>query len=153
LKSPVRAGFYLFRGFDSLPAFSIRFSGDNLVRNRTDYLPKLQPWSPATFAAAIAAVALAATLQEIVASFGVTPYFAGFIPAILVVSLIGGVPAGIFAAALTVPLVWWAFMPPHFEFNPLTAEDYDSFSTFVLVCSLVICFSHLYREARVLMRK
>jgi len=44
-------------------------------------------------------------------------------------------------------------MPPHFEFNPLTADDYDSFATFVLVSALMICFSHLYREARVLMRK
>jgi K+-sensing histidine kinase KdpD len=123
------------------------------MRYRTGYLPRLQPWSPATFAAAAAAVVFAATLQEIVVTFGLRPYFAGFIPAILVVSLVGGAPAGIFAALLTVPVVWWAFMPPHFEFNPLTAEDYDSFATFVLVSTLVICFSHLYREARVLMRK
>jgi K+-sensing histidine kinase KdpD len=123
------------------------------MRDRTDYLPRLRPWSPATFAAAIAAVVFAATLQEIVATFGITPYFAGFVPAILVVSLLGGAPAGTFAALLSIPVVWWAFMPPHFEFNPLTADDYDSFATFVLVSSLVICFSHLYREARALMRK
>ncbi len=123
------------------------------MRNRSDYLPRLQPWSPATFVAAVAAVLFAATLQEIVATFGITPYFAGFVPAILVVSLLGGAPAGIFAALLAIPTVWWAFMPPHFEFNPLSAADYDSFATFVLVSSLVICFSHLYREARVLMRK
>jgi K+-sensing histidine kinase KdpD len=98
-------------------------------------------------------VVFAATLQEIVATFGITPYFAGFIPAILVVSLLGGAPAGTFAAMLSIPIVWWVFMPPYFEFNPLTSADYDSFATFVLVSSLVICFSHLYREARVLMRK
>ena len=123
------------------------------MRNRPDYLPRLQPWSLSTFAAAAAAVLLAATLQEIVASFGTTPYFAGFIPAILVVSLLGGAPAGTFAALLTIPVVWWAFMPPHFEFNPLTAADYDSFATFVLVSSLVICFAHLVREALGLIRK
>jgi K+-sensing histidine kinase KdpD len=123
------------------------------MRNRTDYLPRLQPWSLSAFAAATAAVVFAATMQEIIASFGTTPYFAGFIPAILVVSLLGGAPAGIFAALLAIPTVWWAFMPPHFEFNPLTAADYDSFATFVLVSSLAICFSHLCREARALMRK
>ena len=123
------------------------------MRHRTEYLLRLQPWSLATFAAAIAAVVFAATLQEIAATFGITPYFAGFIPAILVVSLVGGAPAGTFAALLSIPVVWWAFMPPHFEFNPLTADDYDSFATFVLVSSLVICFSHLCREARVLMQK
>jgi K+-sensing histidine kinase KdpD len=123
------------------------------MHNRSDYLPRLQPWSVSTFAAAAAAVLLAATLQEIAASFGITPYFAGFIPAILVVSLLGGAPAGIFAVLLAIPTVWWAFMPPHFEFNPLTSADYDSFATFLLISSLVICFSHLCREARVLMRK
>jgi K+-sensing histidine kinase KdpD len=123
------------------------------MRYRTGYLPRLQPWSPAAFAAAAAAVVFAATLQEIVATFGITPYFAGFIPAILIVSLVGGMPAGVFAMLLSIPVVWWAFMPPHFEFNPLTSADYDSFATFALVSSLVICFSHLYREARVLMRK
>jgi K+-sensing histidine kinase KdpD len=123
------------------------------MRYRTGYLPRLQPWSPATFAAAGAAVVFAASLQELVTTFGITPYFAGFIPAILIVSLLGGAPAGIFAALLTIPVVWWAFMPPHFEFNPLTSDDYDSFATFVLVSSLVICFSHLCQEARMLMRK
>jgi K+-sensing histidine kinase KdpD len=124
-----------------------------LLRHRTDHLPRLRPWSPATFAAAVAAVVFAATLQEIVASFGITPYFAGFVPAILMVSLLCGAPAGTFAALLAIPTVWWAFMPPYFEFNPLTAEDYDSFATFLLVSALVICFSHLCREARALMRK
>jgi K+-sensing histidine kinase KdpD len=152
-RKPGRPGFYLFPGLASLPPFSIRFSGDSLMRYRTGYLPKLQPWSPASFAAAIAAVVFAATVQEIAESFGITPYFAGFIPAILVVSLLGGAPAGVFAALLSIPVVWWAFMPPHFEFNALTAADYDSFAIFALLAALVICFSHLYREARVLMRK
>jgi hypothetical protein len=34
--------------------------------------------------------------------------------------LLAGVPAGTFTAGFTVPIVWWAFMPPQFEFNPLT---------------------------------
>jgi len=148
---PATAGFYLGPSFASLRLSASDFWG-NLMRHRTNYLLRLQPWSPATFVAAGAAVVFAATMQEIVASFGIMPYFAGFIPAILVVSLLGGAPAGTFAAMLSIPIVWWAFMPPHFEFNPLTSADYDSFATFVLVSSLVISFSHLYREARVLMR-
>ena len=68
-------------------------------------------------------------------------------------SLLAGAPAGTFAALLTIPIVWWAFMPPHFEFNPLTAADYDRFAVFLLVSALMICFSHLYREALALIRK
>jgi K+-sensing histidine kinase KdpD len=120
---------------------------------KTNYLLRLQPWSLSAFAAAIAAVVFAATLQELVASFGTTPYFAGFIPAILVVSLLGGAPAGTFAALLTIPIVWWEFLPPQFEFNPLTAADYDRFASFALISALMVCFCHLYREALALMRK
>jgi len=92
-------------------------------------------------------------MQEFIASFGTTPYFVGFVPAILVASLVGGAPAGTFAAILSVPIIWWAFMPPHFQFNPLTAAQYDSFAAFALVSSLAICFAHLFREALSLIRK
>jgi K+-sensing histidine kinase KdpD len=123
------------------------------MRPRSEYLVLLRPWSLSAFAAAFIAVMFAATLQEVIASFGTTPYFASFVPAILLASLLGGAPAGTFAAALSIPIIWWAFMPPHFEFNPLTAAEYDSFAVFVLVSSLAICFAHLFREARCLIRK
>ena len=123
------------------------------MRTRTDYLLLLRPWSLRAFGAAFIAVIFAATMQEVFVSFGTTPYFAAFVPAILVVSLLGGAPAGTFAALITIPIVWWTFMPPHFEFNPLTAAEYDSFVVFLLVSSLIICFAHLVREALGLIRK
>jgi len=87
------------------------------------------------------------------ATFGANLYFAGFFPAILIASLLGGAPAGIFAAVVTIPIVWWAFMPPYFGFNPLTHDDYDSLSTFLLSSSLMIAFSQLYREGLAILRK
>lgn len=123
------------------------------MRTRTDYLLLLRPWSIPAFAAAFVAVLFAATMQEVFLSFGTTLYFVAFVPAILIVSLLGGAPAGTFAVLLTIPIVWWAFMPPHFEFNPLTPADYDRFAVFLLVSSLVICFAHLVREALGLIRK
>jgi len=124
------------------------------MRKGTDYLLLLRPWSLPAFAAAFIAVVFAATMQEVVTlSFGATLYFFAFVPAILAASLLAGAPAGTFAALLTIPIVWWAFMPPHFEFNPLTAADYDRFAVFLLVSALMICFSHLCREALALIRK
>src|SRR3954469_12746654 len=117
------------------------------MRNGADYILRQRPWSFPTFLAALLAVAFAATLQEVFASYGTTLHFAAFFPAILIAGLLGGAPAGTFAAVVTIPIVWWAFMPPVFEFNPLTATDYDRFGLFLLASSLVICFSHLYREA------
>lgn len=124
------------------------------MRRRTDYLLLLRPWSLSAFGSAFIAVVFAATMQEVFTlSFGATLYFFAFVPAIVVASLLAGAPAGTFAALLTIPIVWWAFMPPHFEFNRLTAADYDRFAVFLLISSLMICFSHLYREALVLIRK
>jgi K+-sensing histidine kinase KdpD len=123
------------------------------MRKSADYIFRLRPWSLSTFLSALLALAFATTMQEVFASFGAMLYFAAFFPAILIASLIGGAPAGIFATLLTIPIVWWAFMPPFFEFNPLTAADYDSFTTFLLSSSLVVSFSQLCREALAILRQ
>jgi K+-sensing histidine kinase KdpD len=123
------------------------------MRKSADYIFRLRPWSLSTFLSALLALAFATAMQEVFASFGATLYFAAFFPAILIASLIGGAPAGIFATLLTIPIVWWAFMPPFFEFNPLTAADYDSFTTFLLSSSLVVSFSQLCREALAILRQ
>ena len=123
------------------------------MRRGTDYLLRLRPWSFSTFFAALLMVALATTLQEVFATFGTKLYFAGFFPAILVAGLLGGAPAGSFAALVTIPIVWWTFMPPYFEFNTLTPQDYDSMTTFLLFSSLMIAFSQLVREGLALLRK
>src|SRR5258708_31646419 len=86
-------------------------------------------------------------MWDVLAELGAVLIFCVFFPVFVRGALLGGAPAGIFAALLAIPTVWWAFMPPIFEFNPLTPADYDSFAIFVLCSSLLICFSHLYREA------
>ena len=114
---------------------------------------RVRPWSPSAFVAAVLAIALAASIQEMFAVFGAKLYFAAFFPAILLASLVAGAPSGVFATLLTIPIVWWAFMPPYFEFQPLTSDDYHRFAMFVLGSALVISFANLCREALVLFRK
>jgi K+-sensing histidine kinase KdpD len=114
---------------------------------------RVRPWSPSAFLAAVLAIALAASIQEMFVILGATLYFATFFPAILVASLLAGAPAGVFATLLTIPIVWWAFMPPYFEFEPLTADDYHRFAMFALGSALMISFANLYREALILFRK
>jgi K+-sensing histidine kinase KdpD len=121
------------------------------MRRGAEYILRVRPVS--AFVAALLVIALAAALQEVLVLSGSTQYFATFFPAILIASLLGGALAGAFSAALTIPIVWWAFMPPYFEFNPLSAADYDQIAVFLLCSSLLICFSQLYREALVLSRK
>ena len=115
---------------------------------------KVRPWSPSAFVAAVLAIVLAASIQEMfVIIWGASLHFATFFPAILIASLLAGAPAGIFATLLTIPLVWWAFMPPYFEFEPLGIDDYHRIAMFALGAALVISFANLYREALVLFRK
>jgi hypothetical protein len=114
---------------------------------------RVRPWSPSAFLAAVLAIALAASIQEMFAILGAKFYFAAFFPAVLVASLLAGAPSGVFATLLTIPIVWWAFMPPYFEFQPLTADDYHRFAMFALGSALMISFANLYREALILFRK
>lgn len=116
-------------------------------------IQKVRPWSPSAFVAAVLAIVVAASIQEMFVLLGANLYFASFFPAILIASLLAGAPAGIFATLLTVPIVWWAFMPPYFEFEPLGADDYHRIAMFALGSALVISFANLYREALVLFRK
>ena len=113
---------------------------------------RVRPWSASAFLAAVLAIVLAASIQEMFAVFGAKLYFASFFPAILLASLLAGAPSGIFATLLAIPIVWWAFMPPYFEFQPLTSDDYHRFAMFALGSALVISFANLYREALRLFR-
>jgi hypothetical protein len=74
------------------------------MRRGADYILRLKPWSVSAFAVALLAVVLAAFLQGVLASpLGSSLHFVGFYPAILVVSLFAGIPAGAFAATLVIP--------------------------------------------------
>jgi K+-sensing histidine kinase KdpD len=117
------------------------------VRVEPDYKFRLRPWSLPAFLVALLAVAAATGIRMMLASLGLHCYFATFFPAILAAGLIAGAPAGAFTAVIAIPIVWWAFMPPVFEFSPLGPADYDQFALFLLFSSLLVGLSHLYREA------
>ncbi|KRQ05606.1 hypothetical protein [Bradyrhizobium manausense] len=110
-------------------------------------VPRVRPWSWQAFLLGLIAVAVSAALQAICAALGAELYFATFLPSLFVLGLVAGAPAAIFAALLTVPLVWWAFMPPVFKISPLTAADADSINLFFLLAVLLIGLADLCRKA------
>ena len=83
------------------------------MRKGADFLLRLRPWSPEAFAVALLATITASIVQEAIAAFGVALHFASFFLAIIVASLLAGAPAGSLATALSIPIVWWEFLPPH----------------------------------------
>lgn len=112
---------------------------------RPDFWLRLKPWSLPALLVAIAGLGVAIALRMALASLGLPLYFSTFIPVILVISLLAGAPAGAFTALSAVVIVWWAFIPPVFEFSPLARDDIDRFQLFLLGVSVVIWFSHLCR--------
>jgi Domain of unknown function (DUF4118) len=103
----------------------------------------LRPWSIPAFSLALSLLAAAIIARMLLSRLGVNFYFGTFLAA----SFFGGLPSGILAAVLSVPIVWWTFLPPPFVFGPLTPADYNQFAEFLLVSTLLIWFAHLCRQA------
>jgi len=110
-----------------------------------EFTQLIRPWSMAAFAVAFLALAGATAVRSIFAHFGATLYFATYFPVILIVSLFAGVPAGVLTAVTALLVVWWAFIPPYYSFNPLQANDYANFLLYGVSTMLIIGLSHLYR--------
>jgi hypothetical protein len=119
--------------------------GEQAVLLRSEYWLRLNPWSPQALLVALIGIAMAVAIRAGLASLGVDLDFAPFVPAILVASLIAGVPAGGLIALSAVLIIWWAYIPPTFEFSPLEAADVDRIQLFLLAVSVLIWFSHLCR--------
>ncbi|HEY7846118.1 MAG TPA: DUF4118 domain-containing protein [Bradyrhizobium sp.] len=109
------------------------------------YWLRLNPWSPQALLVALIGLAVAVMIRMVLASLGMPLYFSTFLPVILAISLIAGAPAGAFTALSAIVIVWWAFIPPVFEFSPLDHDDIDRFQLFLLGVSVLIWFSHLCR--------
>jgi two-component sensor histidine kinase len=94
--------------------------------------------------------ALAATLARIGLGllFGPTLPFATFFPAVLVSALFGGVVAGLLAILLSIILVWWAIVPPIYEFNPITPDMAANFCLFALSSLVVVWLAVRHRQLR-----
>ncbi|HVX79448.1 MAG TPA: DUF4118 domain-containing protein [Bradyrhizobium sp.] len=107
----------------------------------------LRPWSVLAFSLALSLLAAAVALRMLLSYFGADFYFGTFLPAILAASFFAGVPSGIFATALSIPIVWWMFWPPAFAFSQLTVADYNQFAEFMLVSMMLVWFAHLCRQA------
>ena len=116
-------------------------------------VPRVRPWSWQAFLLGFIVVAASAALQGVCVALGAKLYFAAFLPSLFVLGLVAGTPAAIFAALLTVPLVWWAFMPPVFEIAPLTPADADSINLFFLLAVLLIGLADLCRASMTIMSR
>jgi K+-sensing histidine kinase KdpD len=112
---------------------------------KPEYWLRLRPWSLAALLVALAALSGAIAMRAVLAEFGMPLHFATFLPAILFTALLAGVPAAAFIAISAVVIVWWAFIPPVFEFSPLTRAELHAITLFLLSTALLVWFGHLCR--------
>jgi two-component sensor histidine kinase len=75
-----------------------------------------------------------------------TQAFTTYYPAVLFAALVSGAGAGIFAALLGGIIAWWAFLPPHFTFLPLTAGQEIDLATYVFASLLIVWAADHYRR-------
>lgn len=108
---------------------------------------RVRPWSWQAFLLGFVVVAVSAAIQGACVALGAKLYFAAFLPSLFVLGIVAGAPAALFAALLTIPLVWWAFMPPFFEFTVLSSANADSINLFCLLAVLVIGLADLCRAS------
>jgi hypothetical protein len=110
-------------------------------------VPRVRPWSWQAFLLGFIVVTASAALQGACVAFGAKLYFAAFLPSLFVLGIVAGAPAAVFAALLTIPLVWWAFIPPFFKFSTLSSANADSINLFCLLAVLLIGLADLCRAS------
>ena len=69
-----------------------------------------------------------------------------FYPAVFFSALIGGAGAGAFAAILGGLIGWWAFMPPHFTFFPVTFGQQIGLLMYFSASLLIVWGADHYRK-------
>lgn len=110
-------------------------------------VPRVRPWSWQAFLLGFVVVAASAAIQGACVALGAKLYFAAFLPSLFVLGVVAGAPAALFAALLTIPVVWWAFIPPFFAFTTLSSANADSINLFCLLAVLLIGLADLCRAS------
>jgi K+-sensing histidine kinase KdpD len=89
----------------------------------------------------------ATAIQAVLFQFGIELYFAIYLPAVFLAALFAGVPAGVVVVVISVPLVWWAFIPPILEFSSLRPADINSITAFLFSSLFLIFLADVCRAA------
>lgn len=118
------------------------------TRNRrVNWQERISPGSAEAYVFATICVVIASLLRWGlgVLSPDILP-FPTYYPAILFAALVGGTGPGVFAAMLGGVIGWWAFMPPHYTFLPLTTGQQMSLLMYLFAALLIVWGADHYRR-------
>jgi two-component sensor histidine kinase len=105
------------------------------------------------FLVAALCLAVATLLRVVLADFGLDALFPSYYPAVLFAALLAGTPAGMGVVVGAILIVWWAFIPPVYQFNPLNAAQTANLVLFFISSGCLVVMSHLYRDVLVRLRQ
>lgn len=120
---------------------------------RARFVERVRPYSWTAAGIVVACLAAASLLRVVFASFGLNALFPTFYPAVLLAALVSGTPAGIATIVGSILIVWWAFIPPIFEFGQLTGDEAGNLTLFAASSGCLVFMSHLYRDAWIRLRR
>jgi two-component sensor histidine kinase len=112
----------------------------------TAFLDSIEPWRRrpwAGYAFGLAAFLLALGLRRILGEAMPGSPFLGFLPAITLTALIGGVVPGLIVASLSGFAAWYFLMPPMGAFGLAWPQGWSSMGLFAAVAALDIWLVHL----------
>jgi K+-sensing histidine kinase KdpD len=104
------------------------------------------PGSAQAFALATFLVVIASLMRWGIGLITEVQGFATYYPAVLFAALVGGAGVGIFAIVLGGVISWWAFLPPHFVFSPLTSGQAISLLSYLFASLLIVWAADHYRR-------
>jgi two-component sensor histidine kinase len=76
-----------------------------------------------------------------------------YFPAVLLAALFAGLPSGLLVVMLSLLTVWWAFMPPAYEFLPLSRDNLMNLGGFLLASACILLITELYRASLAQLQK
>jgi two-component sensor histidine kinase len=120
---------------------------------RTRFVERIRPYSWTALFIVIVCLAAAWLLRVIISDLGLNALFPTFYPAVLLTALVAGTPAGIVTIIGAILIAWWAFIPPLYEFGPLTGDQIANLVLFAASSGCLVFMSHLYRDALIVLRR
>jgi two-component sensor histidine kinase len=115
----------------------------------------LRPNSLKAYAFAVLCVVVATLMREVFKLTGVRGLviYSTYYPAAALSIVVGGRRAGVLALVLGGLAAYWFFMPPYYEFQPLTASEALNLTLYGGSCSLIILIIDRYRRAGLRLRQ
>ena len=130
----------------------------NLPRARCSRWGRPVGWTFA-FAVGCATLAGATATQWLLHALGIRIYFSSFLVGVFAAGVVAGGKGAAIVLALAIPLVWWAFMPPHLRVQSSDAgrdrchENFFAFRPVAALRSRMLARPHLPERSMTAERK